>query len=62
MNIDLDPRETDLLRQILANYLSDLRMEISDTDRAELREALKRDEATITRLIGRLGALPAKPD
>lgn len=60
MDLKLDPSEVVLIRRILTNYLSDLRMEISDTDRADMRELLKRDEATLTSLIERLSAPPPK--
>jgi len=54
MELKLRPAEATLLRQILTNYLSDLRMEISNTDSYELRQALHRDEDTIKELIARL--------
>ena len=67
MELRLAPEEADLLRQILTNYLSDLRMEIADTDSYELRQALKRDEQAVKALLARLhvdltpAALPAMP-
>ena len=54
MELTLQPRESSLLKQILENYLSDLRMEISNTEDHDLRESLKREEATIKELIARL--------
>ena len=54
MELRLAPEEADLLRQILTNYLSDLRMEIADTDSYELRQALKRDEQAVKALLARL--------
>jgi hypothetical protein len=56
MELRLAPEEADLLRQILTNYLSDLRMEIADTDNYELRQALKRDEQAVKALLARLHA------
>jgi hypothetical protein len=55
MDLSLEPDEVTLLREILSNYLSDLRMEISNTENYELRESLKRDEETIKSLLARLG-------
>ena len=56
MQLSLQPNEVELLRTILSQYLSDLRMEISNTEKYELREALKQEESTIGSLISRLGA------
>jgi hypothetical protein len=41
LTITLTPEEIDELRFILTSYLSDLRMEIADTDRRTFREQLK---------------------
>lgn len=42
------------LRKALESYLSDLRMEIADTDAQDFRDALKREEAILTRLLDQL--------
>ena len=54
MELTLQPEEATLLTQILTNYVSDLRMEISNTDSYKLRQQLQRDEATIKGIIARL--------
>lgn len=54
MELVLQPAEAEVLKRVLASYLSDLRMEIADTDRLEWRQALKSDEAIPTALIARL--------
>lgn len=54
MEVTLQHHEAALLKRILENSLSDLRMEISNTENYELRESLKRDEKTIKELIARL--------
>ncbi|MBI4322540.1 MAG: hypothetical protein HY675_28955 [Chloroflexi bacterium] len=54
MKLDLQPEEADLLKRILVNYVSDLRMEISQTDSFDLRQELKRDEVIIKAIIERL--------
>ena len=58
--LELTSQEAALLGQALDTYLSDLRMEIADTDRLEFREELKRQEATLRSLMERLqgGAEP----
>ena len=54
MQFDLQPQEVLLLIQILGEHLSDLRMEISNTERHEVREVLKREEGSIKSLLARL--------
>jgi hypothetical protein len=56
MDFNLDPKDIELLHRILSYDLSELRMEISNTDRQELRESLKADEERIKTLIARLEA------
>jgi hypothetical protein len=52
--LELTPEERHDLRFILASYLSDLRMEIADTDRPDFRESLKRREEFIKKLLTKL--------
>jgi hypothetical protein len=59
VNIQLDEAEALLLRQILTDYAADLRMEIADTDQANLRAKLKQNETMLERIIGQLGKLLA---
>ena len=56
MQIDLNAEEAGMLNEILASYLSDLRMEIADTDSMDFREELKKQEAFLKRLLKDLGA------
>ena len=46
--------EARALREVLSSYLSDLRMEIADTEDFALRERLKATESLLKRLIGQL--------
>jgi hypothetical protein len=46
--------EASTLRDVLTSYLSDLRMEIADTEQFELREQLKQTEVLLKRLIAQL--------
>jgi hypothetical protein len=57
VDLKLDTDEAQLLRQVLTDYAADLRMEIADTDQADLRATLKRNEAMLERIIGELGNL-----
>jgi hypothetical protein len=48
--------ETELLRKILESYLSDLCVEIGDTEAKELRDVLKEEKSFINSLLQRLNA------
>ena len=47
----LTAEEAALLGEILTSYLSDLRMEIADTEAMDLRETLKQREVFLKRLL-----------
>ena len=47
----LTAEEATLLSEILASYLSDLRMEIADTDSMDFRASLKQREVFLKRLL-----------
>ncbi len=55
--LDLQPQEVLLLQQVLNEYLANLRMEISNTEQYEMRESLKREEASLKSLLVRLEEL-----
>ncbi len=50
----LNENEKEMLQEVLESYLSDLRMEIADTDLKNFREGLKTKEAFLNDLINRL--------
>ncbi len=52
--ISLTDEEGAMLKEIIESYLSDLRMEIADTDQKDFREGLKRKEAFLKDLLQRL--------
>ena len=52
--LTLNNEETLKLKKILESYLSDLRMEVADTDRKEYRDELKEEESFLKDMIGRL--------
>ena len=52
--LSLTDKEGETLTKALETYLSDLRMEIADTDAHDFREGLKQEETVITRLLERL--------
>lgn len=53
-NLELSQEEASMLREILESYLSDLRMEISDTDKMSFREGLKKKEVFLKDVIQKL--------
>jgi len=55
VHLDLNENETAVVRQMIERYLSDLRMEITDTDRQDYREMLKERKRVLERVLGELG-------
>ncbi len=51
IQLDLSSEEKQVLLELLESTLSDLRMEIADTDRMDFREMLKDRKAVLTKLI-----------
>jgi hypothetical protein len=56
MQLELTNDEIELVRRILSSYLSDLRMEIADTDNPTYRRQLHEEEDAVRAIIARLGA------
>jgi hypothetical protein len=56
VQIAVSPEEAAVLRDVLEDYLSDLRMEIADTERMEFREHLKKREEILRKLQDRIPA------
>lgn len=54
VRLELDRQQAEMLREMLESYLGDLRMEISQTDRLDFREDLKKREVLLKELIARL--------
>lgn len=50
----LNNDEAEMLREVLESYLSDLRMEVADTDQKNFREGLKKKEVFLKDIISRL--------
>lgn len=55
VHLELTPDEAETLGMVLDSYLSDLRMEIADTDRLEFREMLKERKAVLNKVLEALG-------
>ena len=54
MQLTLTSEEASVLHEVLDNYVSDLRMEISNTDSMDFRERLKDKKVFLERLIAQL--------
>lgn len=52
--LELTEQEVEVLTEIVESYLSDLSMEIADTDRLEYREGLKDSRALIASVLSKL--------
>jgi hypothetical protein len=59
MELTLQDSEVQLLERLLTSALGDLRMEITDTEKFEMRESMKKDEEVLKSIIRRLN--PATP-
>ena len=52
--IELDPKEQQLLQELLESALSELRVEIVSTDRLDYKEALKERKSLMTDILEKL--------
>ncbi len=59
MEIRLNQEEAAILRETLAADVSDLGMEIADTDRKDFRETLKRRKKVLREILHKLGRVAA---
>ena len=55
MQLELDAQEQQALTDVLRNYLSELKTEISHTDRKEYRDQLKVQDQLLRHILGRVG-------
>jgi len=51
VHLVLKPTEAEVLRMVLESYLSDLRMEIADTDSMDYRVKLKGRKAILRKIV-----------
>ena len=51
ISLDLSSVEREILADVLASYLSDLRMEIADTDSMDFRDRLKRRKSVVEKVL-----------
>ena len=60
--LDLTEEEIEILAAVLRSYLSDLRMEIADTDSMAFRDILKRRKSVLVKAVALLEAPGVKLD
>jgi LPS O-antigen subunit length determinant protein (WzzB/FepE family) len=53
--LNLSSEQADTLAQVLEDYISDLRMEVANTDSQEFRDDLKKKELFLKDLLRQLG-------
>lgn len=51
IQLDITVEEKEILMEVLESYLSDLRMEIADTDNKDFREELKTRKAALKKVL-----------
>jgi hypothetical protein len=56
VHIDLQPAEAEVLKMVLESYLSDLRMEIADTDSMDFRDKLKARKMVLRKVVALINA------
>lgn len=54
IQLDLNPQEQEVLKEALESYVSDLRMEIADTDQQDYREKLKHRRDVLDKVVAAL--------
>ena len=54
IELELTPEEIETFKDVLENYISDLSMEIADTDKKDFRESLKARKNLIIKIIQKL--------
>ena len=55
VNLELSNEEREKLVHVLESYLSNLRMEIADTDSSFFKEDLKAEKELLNNILGKLG-------
>jgi hypothetical protein len=54
VRLEFEPHESSMMNEILRSYLSELRMEIADTEKMSFREDLKKKEVFIKSVMERI--------
>ncbi|MEK6634763.1 MAG: hypothetical protein AABY38_00265 [Planctomycetota bacterium] len=51
IHLDITKEEKNILIEVLEEYISDLRMEVADTDNMDFREKLKNQEKVLKEIL-----------
>ncbi len=55
-SLEFSQQEIDMLNKIVKSYLSELRMEIADTDQSSFKNGLRKEEELLNKLIEKLNS------
>ena len=55
-SLEFSQQEIDMLNKIVKSYLSELRMEIADTDQSSFKNGLRKEEELLNKLIEKMGS------
>ena len=58
IHLEITREDAEILTEVLDSALSDLRYEISNTDRLDYRNSLKRRKAALVEVLGQLNGVP----
>ena len=53
-SLEFSQHEIDMLNKIVKSYLSELRMEIADTDQSSFKNGLRKEEELLNKLIEKM--------
>lgn len=53
-NLEFSQQEIEMLNKIVKSYLSELRMEIADTDQSSFKNELRKEKEQLNKLIEKL--------
>ncbi|NIP39282.1 MAG: hypothetical protein GWO07_11750 [Candidatus Dadabacteria bacterium] len=53
--LEITKEERDILTKLVKNYISELRMEIADTDQSSFKKGLKEEQEVLKKLLEKLG-------
>ncbi len=53
-SLEFSQQEIDMLNKIVKSYLSELRMEIADTDQSSFKNKLRKEEELLNKLIEKM--------
>ena len=55
-SLEFSQQDIDMINKIVKSYLSELRMEIADTDQSSFKNGLRKEEELLNKLIEKMGS------